>query len=179
MKPLTDAVPLRWKPLKVAHTFSDHTTMPLAQETEMTTAETDEFLGSQETGVLSLAQADEPYAIPVSYGYDATERTFYLRLVSTPESEKRQFLASSPRARLVVYDELESGTTYRSVVAVGSLKEIFPDELTVDHIEQYGAAKRPLFEIWGQSKQDLNIKLYEFKPTELSGRRTEVDRESE
>lgn len=153
--------------------------MPLAQETEMTAAEIDEFLGEKETGVLSLAREDEPYAIPISYGYDAAHQTFYLRLVSTPESKKRQFLASSPQARIVIYDEVEPGTTYRSVIAVGVLKEISPEELTVEDIEQYGAAKRPLFEIWGESKQNLNIKLYEFEPTELSGRRTKVNRERE
>ncbi|WP_255171570.1 pyridoxamine 5'-phosphate oxidase family protein [Natrononativus amylolyticus] len=150
--------------------------MSLAEETEMTAAEIDAFLGRHETGVLALADADTPYAIPISYGYDNAETVFYMRLVSTPESEKRQFLASSPRARLVVYEEDDAGRTYRSVVAVGALEEIAPEELTVEHIEQYGAAKRPLFEIWGQSKQDLNIKLYEFEPTELSGRYTEIDR---
>lgn len=143
----------------------------------MTTSEMNDFLGRQETGVLSLADADEPYAVPISYGYDATDQTFYMRLVSTPESEKRQFLASSPRARLVVYEENESRTDYRSVVAVGSLTEIPPEELTVDHVEQYGEAKRPLFEIWGESKQNLNIRLYELDPDELSGRRTEIERE--
>ena len=150
--------------------------MSLAQETEMAEEETDDFLGQHETGVLSLAQADEPYAIPISYGYNTTERVFYMRLVSTPESEKRQFLASSPRARLVIYDEVKSRTVYRSVVAVGTLEELPPEELTVEHIEQYGAAKRPLFEIWGKAKQDLDIKLYRFEPAELSGRRTEIDR---
>lgn len=151
--------------------------MTLAQETEMSPSKIDEFLGRHETGVLSLAQAGEPYAIPISYGYDADDRTFYMRLVSTPESEKRQFLESSPRARLVVYEETDSQVTYQSVVAVGVLEEIDPTELTVDSIEQYGNAKRPLFEIWGQSKQDLNIQLYTFEPETLSGRRTEIDRD--
>lgn len=154
-------------------------TESLAQETEMSAAETDEFLGRCETGVLSLAREDEPYSIPISYGYDADERTFYLRLVSTPGSEKREFLSSSPRARLIVYEELEERTVYVSVVADGSLEEIQPEKLTVEHIEQYGAARRPLFEIWGKSKQDLDIELYEFEPTALSGRRTEIDREAE
>lgn len=152
--------------------------MTLAQETEMTPAETDDFLGRKETGVLSLAREDEPYAVPVSYGYDAEARTFFLRLVSTPGSEKRQYLASTPRARLVVYEEAEEGTVYRSVVAAGTLEERSPAELTVDHVEQYGQSRRPLFEIWGESKQDLDIELYEFTPEEISGRRTEVDREA-
>lgn len=151
--------------------------MPLAEETEMTPSEIDAFLARHETGVLSLAEGDEPYAIPISYGYDADERVFYMRLVSTPESEKRQYLASEPRARLVVYEETDDGETYRSVVAVGTLEEIRPDELTADRIEQYGAARRPLFEIWGQSKEDLNIQLYEFAPESQNGRRTEIDRD--
>lgn len=138
-------------------------------------AEIDEFLGEHETGVLSLARTDEPYAIPISYGYDESERKFYMRLVSTPESEKREFLESSPAARLVVYDERDS--SYRSVIATGTLENIPPAELTPDQIAQYGQAKRPLFEIWAQGKQDLDIELYRLEPDSLNGRRTEVDRE--
>lgn len=152
--------------------------MPLAEETEMTELEIDEFLGQEETGVLCLARENEPYAIPISYGYDAASRTFYLRLVSTPRSEKRQFLGSSPQARLIVYDE-EGVSTYRSVVANGALTEVSPEQLTVERIEQYGEAKRPLFEIWGAEKDDLDIALYEFEPNELSGRRTEIDRDED
>lgn len=149
--------------------------MALDRQTEMTPDETDTFLGRHETGVLALARADAPYAVPVSYGYDGRDRRFFLRLVSTPESEKRRFLASSPNARLVVYEE--DGNTYRSVVAVGRLDEVRPGDLTVEHVEQYGQAKRPLFEIWGQDKPDLDIGLYELDPEDVSGRRIEVDRE--
>lgn len=150
--------------------------MALEQESEMTPAELDEFLGNHETGVLSLARDDEPYAIPISYGYDRDGGTFYLRLVSTPESEKRRFLSSSPRARIVVYDE--KGATYRSTVAAGALEPVSRDELTVERIEQYGQTKRPLFEIWAEGKPDLDIELYELSPDELSGRRVVVDRET-
>ncbi len=151
--------------------------MTLAQETEMSDAEIDRFLGEHETGVLSLARAEEPYAIPISYGYDDENRQFYLRLVSQPDSKKRTFLGSSPNAHLVVYDEADGGETYWSVVASGTLHDIAPDELSVDQIKQYGNARRPLFEIWGAEKDDLDIQLYEFVPNELSGRRTDVERE--
>lgn len=148
--------------------------MTLDQETSLSTEKTDSMLGRHETGVLSLAQEGEPYSIPISYGYDSDNRRFYLRLVSTPESEKRRFLASSPRARIVVYEE--DDPVYRSVVAAGGLDEISRDDLTVEHIEQYGNAKRPLFEIWGQSRQDLDVRLYQLDPDEISGRRIEIDR---
>lgn len=147
--------------------------MALDQQTEMSRAETDALLARHETGVLSLAQGDEPYAIPISYGYDAEAQTFYLRLVSTPESEKRQFLSSSPAVRLVVSEETEP--EYRSVVAKGTLKEVSTDEMTVERIEQFGDAKRPLFEIWGESKTDLRIQLYELDADDVSGRFIELD----
>lgn len=153
--------------------------MTLAQETEMDSAEIDTFLSGHETGVLSLAREGSPYAIPISYGYDADSRAFYLRLVSTPESDKRRFLGSSPEARLVVYDGDDDGTIYESVVAWGTLDVIDPADLSIEQIEQYGEARQPLFEIWGKGKDELDINLYEFEPTELSGRQTVVDRADE
>lgn len=149
--------------------------MVLDKQSEMAPTEIDALLGRHETGVLSLAGADEPYAIPISYGYHADARRFYLRLVSTPESEKRTFLSSSPRTRIVVYEEDEP--IYRSVVAKGWLEHVSVDELTVEDIEQYGHAKRPLFEIWADMKRDLDIQLYALEPEELTGRRVEIDRE--
>lgn len=151
--------------------------MSLAQETEMSAAEIDDFLSSHETGVLSLARDNEPYSIPISYGYDAESRSFYLRLVSTPESKKREFLSSNPGARIVVYDENDDGTRYRSVLASGEIEKIDPGELSVEDIEQYGEARRPLFEIWGSGKDELEIELYRLSSPELSGRRTNVERD--
>lgn len=149
--------------------------MVLDQQSEMAPTEIDALLGRHETGVLSLAGADEPYAIPISYGYYTAGRRFYFRLVSTPESEKREFLSSSPRTRVVVYEEDEP--FYRSVVAKGVLEHVSTDDLTVEHIEQYGDAKRPLFEIWADTKRDLNIELYALEPDELTGRKVEIDRQ--
>lgn len=151
--------------------------MSLAEETEMSGAEIAEFLSGTETGVLALAREDEPYSVPISYGYDADSERFYMRLVSTPNSDKREFLSSEPRARLVIYDENDTQTRYRSVVATGTLETIDPNEMSVEEIEQYGEARRPLFEIWGQGKDELDIKLYRLTPEELTGRRTDVDRD--
>ncbi len=148
--------------------------MSIAQETELGRKEVDDFLSARETGVISMARDSDPYAIPVSFGYDSSDRCFYLRLVSTPESEKRRYLASSPMVRLVVYDE--SGGEYRSVVVKGSLEEITREELTAEHVEQYGDAKRPLFEIWGRDKSELDVELYRIDPDDVSGRLVEIER---
>jgi nitroimidazol reductase NimA-like FMN-containing flavoprotein (pyridoxamine 5'-phosphate oxidase superfamily) len=147
--------------------------MPLDQQSTMTDGEVDTFLARHETGVLALARADDPYAIPISYGYDASERQFYLRLVSERDSEKRQFLTGDAAARLVVYEE--GDTTYRSAIAVGTLRSVPTDELDVSQIEQFGDTQRPLFEVWGTAKADLDIDLYELDPDELTGREVELE----
>lgn len=146
--------------------------MGIDRQSEMSAEETDAFLSAHETGVVSLAQQDEPYAIPISYGYNTNNRQFCLRLVSTEGSEKRKFLDSNPLARLVIYTEGDD--TYRSVVAVGTLDQIAPDDLSTDDIHQYGSTKRPLFEIWAEKKRDLDIELYRLDPERLSSRLVEV-----
>lgn len=148
--------------------------MSMDMERELVGRPLDEFLARRETGVLSLARANEPYAIPISYGYDADARRFYLRLVSTPESEKRSYLGSSPDARLVIYEG--DADTYWSAIATGTLEEIPRDALDIEAIEQFGETKRPLFEIWGGSKEDLDILLYKLDADTLSGRRIDVER---
>jgi nitroimidazol reductase NimA-like FMN-containing flavoprotein (pyridoxamine 5'-phosphate oxidase superfamily) len=147
--------------------------MTLDQETELSPAETDALLARHQTGVLSLAHDDEPYAIPVSYGYDADARRIYLRLVSTPDSEKRRFLDGAPRASLVVYEHDDDG--YRSAVAAGRLSVVEREDLMVEHVEQYGDAKRPLFEVWDEERPDLDIALYRFDPERISARRIVPD----
>ncbi len=151
--------------------------MSPATEAKMGPEEIDEFIATRETGVLTLARENEPYSIPISYGYNATDRTFYMRLVSTPESEKRAFLSSSPTVRLVIYDGTDDDSMYWSVVAKGALEELDPAALSVEDIEQYGDARRPLFEVWGEGRDELDIQLYQFTPEEINGIRTEIERD--
>ncbi|GAA0518495.1 hypothetical protein SAMN04488066_1306 [Halorubrum aquaticum] len=149
--------------------------MTTKREAEMSASAIDAFLARHETGVLSLARDDAPYAIPISYGYDEDTREAFLRLVSTVDSEKREFLGSDPDARLVVYEE--EGGTYTSVVAVGTLERVDPAALTPERIAQYGETRRPLFEIWADDKPDLDIQLYRLAPDRLTGREIVVDRD--
>lgn len=151
--------------------------MATKSEVEMSDAEVDALLARHETGVLSLAREDTPYAIPISYGFDEASREAFLRLVSTPNSEKRRFLASDPQARIVVYEE--AGEEYRSVVGVGTLHRVDLETLTPETIAQYGETRRPLFEIWAEGKSDLDIELYRFTPDRLTGRQIVVERDAE
>lgn len=125
-------------------------------------------------GVLAIARENEPYSIPISYGYNATTRRFYLRLVSMPESEKRRFPVSNSIARLVVLEGDDD--MYRSVIASGTLESIPRKALSVEHIRQYGEAKRPLFEVWEESRKVLDVELFHLNSDSLDGRRVEVSK---
>ena len=151
----------------------DVPSMTTKREAEMSAAAVDGFLGRHETGVLALADASEPYAIPISYGYNEADREVYLRLVSTVDSEKRAFLGADPAARLVVSEEDEE--SYASVVASGTLERVDPTSLSPEEIVQYGETRRPLFEIWTDDVPDLDIKLYRLDPDRLSGRTVVFD----
>ncbi|MEF8855404.1 MAG: pyridoxamine 5'-phosphate oxidase family protein [Haloarculaceae archaeon] len=146
--------------------------MGLDEQTAMSEDAVDDLLARREAAVLSLAHEGMPYSIPISYGYDVDERTFFLRLVSTPESDKRGFLDSSQTCRLVIYEEADP--IYRSVVATGDLKGVDPADLLPGDIAQYGNAQRPLFEVWSESKADLDIDLFVMDPEDISGRRVDV-----
>lgn len=66
------------------------------------------------------------------------------------------------------------GDVYRSVIASGTLESIPRKLLSVEYIEQFGGAKRPLFEVWDESTKDLDVELYVLDSDSLDGRRIEV-----
>jgi len=144
--------------------------MATRQYSDLSADELDAVLGRNETGVLALARGDNPWAIPISYGYNGVENRFYFQLVKTDDSEKQRFLGATTPARLVVTGH--RGETYTSVIADGTLRKVFRDELSVEEIHQYGGSKRPLMEAWSEGE---DIDLYELEPDTLTGRRFSVD----
>lgn len=119
--------------------------MSLDQQIELPPDKTREVLSRRGTDVLSPAKADEPCAIPISYGYDGESGRFYLRFVSVPESEKRQLPMSSLWARFVTHES--SDGSYRGTIAEGTPECVDPDEPTVERVVRYGRARRLLSEI--------------------------------
>lgn len=140
-----------------------------AAAARMTPGEIDEFLGSAGTGVLALAREDEPYAIPVSYGYDPRngDRRLYLRLGGTAESEKRRFLPADA-ARLVVYRR--EGDTWTSVVARGPLGRLDESDIDAGIVRSLREAALPLRPIFDVPDDELAFELYALRIEELTGR---------
>ncbi|MGQ4554850.1 pyridoxamine 5'-phosphate oxidase family protein [Halobellus sp. GM3] len=127
----------------------------------------DELLGTGGVGVLALADGDDPYAIPVSYGYDAGD--VYLRLGFGEDSEKRRYLASSDRAALVVTAEGDRG--WESVVVRGPLSEVPEASIDGTVVEAIRSIDIPFFTIYEEPPRELEYTLYRLDPDEVTGRR--------
>ena len=100
----------------------------MAQKTakQMDALEIDEFLESQQTGVLALANDGDAYAVPISFGYERGRAVFAYWQFGD-ESEKIAYSDATERACLAVYD-IESQFDWRSALAFGTLHELTQKE---------------------------------------------------
>lgn len=99
-----------WTPPPSADADAD---APRGGPREMPRAEVDGFLAARTWGMLATADADGPYAVPVSYGWDG--EALY---VATGPGRKLRHLESSPALCLTV-PAVEGGDRWRCVVARG------------------------------------------------------------
>lgn len=77
--------------------------------------------------MLSLARDGEAYGVPVSFGYDGTDRLYFVFLRVGEESRKEAFAASTERASFTA-DDVESKHVWRSVIVHGRIREVADDE---------------------------------------------------
>ena len=136
---------------------------------QMTAPEIDEFLGRGGTGVLSFGAGPDasPATIPVSYGYDASERAFFFRLSVAPDRRKAT-LVERP-VTVVVYDETESG--WRSVVAVGELADLaaLPHESSA--VQGMWSIRIPEVDIFDRPREEIEFRDFRLSPERLQGRK--------
>jgi len=88
--------------------------------------EIEQFLSMQSMGVLGLPTEDEPYLLPMSYGFDGGSRLYFFYLVGE-ESRKAELSERSESASFLVYSA-ETAFHWRSVVLAGTLRELSEDE---------------------------------------------------
>ncbi len=133
----------------------------------MDDGERDEFLGNGGTGVLALDTPDgPPHALPVSYGYDAPEETFYFRLAVGSGREKGE-VAGRP-VTFVVHGE-EGG--WRSVVASGQLEPVEDADIATDTLDGLSRVQIPLVDIFGRPPGEVSFEFHRLVPESLTGRR--------
>ena len=143
--------------------------MSKVQSVELDDEEIDALLGTGGVGVISFADGDEPYSIPVSYGYDAGAESIYVRFGFAPESKKREFIDDGVVASLVVMAESMDG--WQSVVARGPLRKVTEMALDSHAAESVRQVSIPFVTIYDRRASELEFELYRLEPDIISGRR--------
>lgn len=136
---------------------------------EMTADEIDSVLNNGGVGVISLADQDEPYSVPLSYGYDSDTRDLYVRFGFAPESDKRRFVDDGATASFVVTDDDTRG--WRSVIARGSLRSVSEPAIDSSAAQSIRRMNIPFVTIYDRPATELEFELYRLAPETLTGRK--------
>jgi len=124
-------------------------------------------LQASTTGVLSLADGDDAYGIPLAHHYDGGD-SILLRLGDHPGSEKMAFLDATDRAAYVVYHYTDPADSW-SVLATGPLEPVPDAERPTDaEVNQWFPAIR----VFDEAIDEVDIALYELRIERLTGRET-------
>ena len=136
---------------------------------ELDREEREAFLGSGGTGVLAFSTegADPPHSIPVSYGFDATDETFYFRLAVGPDREKVQYLDRG--VSFVVHRRADDH--WQSVVARGRLEDVDDEAIGTEALAGLGRSHIPMFDVFGRPTREVSFEFFRLVPTDLTGRR--------
>lgn len=106
--------------------------------TPMDESDVDALLGSSGWGVLSLADDDEPYSVPISFGYDG-EDVYFAFLRTGETSRKSAFVADGKTARLLVTG-VRARFDWQSVAVTGPVRAVDSDddswEVLVDVLDE-------------------------------------------
>lgn len=134
----------------------------------MSTLDTGEFLVNRGHGVLAF-NTDEPYALPVSYGFNDETNQCFVQLFFGEESQKKDHIEKSDGVCLVVY-EWNDLTDWRSIVVTGVLRELSQGEMAESAKTYVGGASIPDPSVFSDPLEDLEIKWYELEINSLTER---------
>ncbi len=131
--------------------------------------ERDAFLGTGGTGVISFPSSDDesPHSVPVSYGYDRSETTFYFRLTVGPDSDKGD--VAGRHVTFVIYGQQDEN--WQSIIAKGRLEETTEASVATESLEGLQQVHIPLVDIFGRPVKDVPFEFYRLVPDEMTSRR--------
>ncbi|MFB6093289.1 MAG: pyridoxamine 5'-phosphate oxidase family protein [Haloquadratum sp.] len=139
---------------------------------ELEPTEIDELLTRNGVGILALVDDSQPYAIPMSFGYDGDEMAFPMQWGTGYSGRKEQCVESNTNACFTVYEQdSDSPQTWRSIVITGKLYEI-PEQDREQAFASLAANGRfaPDLGIWGVPFEEVNLKLFGLNLDDYTGR---------
>jgi nitroimidazol reductase NimA-like FMN-containing flavoprotein (pyridoxamine 5'-phosphate oxidase superfamily) len=135
-------------------------------EAAMDEADAAAYLRGGGSGVLTLADGNEAYGVPVSYGFDG-DRVYVAFLLAGERSRKERLAEATEWASLVVYDVVDR-EDWRSVVAAGPLRPIDDDEW--DHARETMAETAWYPSVFRESAPTRGVSGYVIEVESLTGR---------
>jgi hypothetical protein len=105
-------------------------------------AAVDRLLTERGVGVLSLASDDEPYGLPISFGYDGEDSLYFLFAGHSEEGRKVRFAEQATEASFLVY-HVAADDEWASAVVRGPMERIDPDEWDAARAAMADNAYRP------------------------------------
>lgn len=125
------------------------------------------FLSTQGTGVLSMADDGDSYAVPLSFAFDDEHHDLYFRMGYGPESRKRGFVESGGIVSFVVAADTDEG--WKSVVARGRLEVLSESTLDSAIVESVRKLDIPYFRVHDRPARNTTFNIVRLDVTELSG----------
>ena len=124
-------------------------------------------------GVLSLAQGDRAYGVPVSFGYDDTYDRCVFELLNDADSRKRRFVERTAEGTLTAY-RYEAPDRWESAIVTGPINPVdartLPERSVWAFVDQGNDAAEAVR--W-KGAADLQREWYELRPRRIDGRRAE------
>lgn len=130
----------------------------------------DAFLRDHGVGVLSLADDGDAYGLPMSYGYDGSDRIICLQFADAPWSKKRDFVETTRTASFTVFEMTEE-LRATSVVANGPLSPVEDDDVPRALESLADNAVFTALDEAGVPIEEADLRLFWLKPETLTGRR--------
>lgn len=133
------------------------------------------LLESSGWGVLSLADGDVPYSLPISYGYDG-DGVYFAFIASGPSNRKTEFVAEGTPARLLVTD-VRARFDWQSVAVTGPVRAVDRDGTEWERLLE-SVSESPWFASYYEHAEGVeDIQGWRLDPEEKRGLEVRPDRE--
>lgn len=134
---------------------------------EMDESQIDDVLTDAGVGVLSLSADGVPYGVPLSFGYDGTDRLYFIFLGASAELRKEAYAEQSEVASFTTF-EMNPDGSWRSVIVSGPLDRITIDEW--DTAREAMADNAYQSNLLGKYELQENPNVWALEAEERSGR---------
>lgn len=139
---------------------------------ELSADEIEAMLIRNGVGVLALVDGEQPYSIPMSFGYDGNEMLFPMQWGTGYDGKKERCVESNKKACFTVYErDPDDPQIWRSVVITGELDEINDDRTDQAYASLAANADfAPELGVWGIPFEEVELRLFGLSPDEYAGR---------